>query len=383
MRILITSVAPLFPRQVVGGSQWVLQQVIAAIAATEHTARVLCTAHPENRHGFYIGNCPVEPQLLLRSFPYPWSTTPKNIELTINALGSAAQWADIAYLHSDTIYPRRALSALPIVRSLHDFYYPEAIMSAFTLPADLTIVPSNYLKREITATAHPPESIVVIPNGVAVDAYLPRPRLPSKLYGQTSGLDSANAADECILLFPHRPIPEKGLLDAMQIAQAMALTGPRKWIRLLCAQFPDELNSDSKNVTSRNLLDLGRTHCPDVVLQAYQWEPPQNMAGIYAAADVTLCPGYFPESFGLVPLESVAAGTPAVCANIGALGEFHDVPGVHLFHHGDINAAARLAMRALTEHRAITETAREFVSKKYPIANMRRDYVRAITGIKG
>ena len=51
---------------------------------------------------------------------------------------------------------------------------------------------------------------------------------------------------------------------------------------------------------------------------------------------MTLCPGNFIESFGLVPLESLANGTPAICSAVGAFREFYNFEGIRIVPYGDI-----------------------------------------------
>ena len=46
--------------------------------------------------------------------------------------------------------------------------------------------------------------------------------------------------------------------------------------------------------------------------------PPDDLADLYAAADLVAVPSYS-ESFGLVALEAQAAGTPVVAAEVGGL----------------------------------------------------------------
>jgi phosphatidylinositol alpha-mannosyltransferase len=73
----------------------------------------------------------------------------------------------------------------------------------------------------------------------------------------------------------------------------------------------------------------------------------EDKAGIYRAADVYCCPALGGESFGIVLIEAMAAGTPVVCSDLDA---FKAVTGTaaELVPPGDAAALGRALRRVLT-----------------------------------
>ena len=126
-------------------------------------------------------------------------------------------------------------------------------------------------------------------------------------------------------------------------------------------------------------MELAGSVGADALLEFHRWLGASEMPGYYAAGDVTLCPGRFVEAFGLVPLESVVAGTPAICTKVGALREKAGVPGVSLFDYGDIAAAASAIVEAVIERFDVYEAQRT-VRLRYSMDAMKAAYVKAITG---
>ena len=369
MRVLALSATTLFPTQVIGGSQRILAEILPTLSAEVDQVKVLCPAAEENQKDFKIGQAQVIPQLHLTSFPTPWRIPPGKLRCTINAIKTAAEWADRIYIHGDALYPRSALCNKPIVRSFHDFFYQEALLSAFAERADLTITPSEYLKNCITATACPNEPIMVIPNGVSVG---PFPPIPTDIGGI-----APRVPNEIILLLPHRADPDKGLAEALNIANQVKKTA-RRPVRLLAARFESRLNRDRLNNEYGDMVGTALKVAPEVMFETYTWLPYGKMPNLYAFADVVLCPGRFVEAFGLVPLEAVAAGTPAIVAKVGALRAFDEVPNLHAFPYGNHSQAADLVLHALDNPR-IAE-GREFVKENFSLQKMANGYADAITG---
>jgi glycosyltransferase involved in cell wall biosynthesis len=376
MRVLAVSVAPLFPGFVMGGSQRILMDVAAGLGRAGHEVRVLCTRLPENADGFSPApGVTVEPVLRLRgAFPSPYETAPHLLAETWHALSGAAAWADRIYLHADAIYMRGALGGKPVVRSLHDFVYEEALVSAFSLPAALTIVPSEYLKRCIEASAGRVAAtgeIRVIPNGVQAPAWPVKPQPPA-------GVRPRGPSD-VILLHPHRPQARKGIRESLLLAAELQKRLPDRRVRLLVPAYPagsalDEA-TDAVGAVRAMAAEVGAAD----LLELHEWLSPTAMPGYYAFGDVTLCIGNFIESFGLVPVESVAAGTPAICARVGAFRELEGLAGIRHVAPGDIGGAAAAAISFITRKPDMKTAARE-ITERFSKSRMAGACVSAITG---
>ncbi len=378
MRVLAVSIAPVFEGAVHGGSQRILLEVASALGEAGHQVRLLCSARPENEGGFRLTpNVAVEPSLPLRGFfPSPFEVAPYRLAEAARALRDAAAWADRVYLHADAVFMRHLLGDKPLVRSFHDFTYEEALLSAFALPAALTIVPSEYLKRCIEASvlgtgARGLEPVRVIPNGVAVPARRPRPAVPDGVRPRSDG--------DLLLLYPHRPDERKGIREALLVVKELRRRKRGMPVRLLVAAHIDEQVSPEaagyRDLVAAVARGLGVARS----VEFYSWLPQRGMPGLYASADATLCIGNFIESFGLVPLESVAAGTPAVCARVGALRDLEGVPGLSHVPYSDIAAAANAIEKAVSspiDHGAV----RSVLSGRFSLDAMNGAYVGAITG---
>lgn len=376
MRILAVSVAPLFPDKIQGGSQRILMEVVDALAESGHEVRVLSSTSGESNSGFRTSHgASIEPSLELRgSFPAPYQTAPHRLTSAWNVLADGAAWADRAYLHADAIYMRSTLGDTPVTRSLHDFVYEESLLSAFTLPVDRTIVPSRYMRNCINASAGlvaDVGEITVVPNGIASPAWPVEPALPP-------GLDQRRDGD-LILLHPHRLHSEKGIEESIQIAARVQRLLPDRRVRLLVSALHPDGSADDAVLAGGSVREIAASEGASDLVQLHEWLAPGQMPAYFAAGDVTLCPGSFVEAFGLTPLESVVAGTPAVCSKVGALREQIGLSGLSHFDHGDIAAGAEAVVQAATDSGNGREAAAE-IARKYDLKAMRSAYVEAITG---
>ena len=383
-RVAVVSIAPVLPGAVHGGSQRILDGVLRGLADAGAEVRVVCSWRPENVGGFDIApNIKVEPLLRLTGyFPDPWEVPPHQILQSAQALAPVFEWAESVYLHADTFYLRRLIpDGRRVVRSFHDFHYETALVSAFAFDADLTIVPSDYLKRCIdvtsgafraTSTGDYVEPAVEIPNGIDINNYSPRGGVtPRGVRERTDG--------DLVLLWPHRPDPRKGIAEAIEIAGQLSRRLTDRNVRLLVPRHVDAASSPE----TREFYDYAiKRATVEGVLESLEFTPWWNgneTAEAYSFADITLCPGNFIESFGLVAYESLACGTPVVAARVGAMRDLPHHPDVHTFPYGDARQAADAALAAST---GMTDPAgiRDQIARHFSFGSMQNNYVAAITG---
>lgn len=380
-RVAVVSIAPVLPGAVHGGSQRILDGVLLGLADAGADVRVICSWRPENDGGFEIApRIKVEPLLRLSGyFPDPWEAPPHRILQSAEALAPVFEWAESVYLHADTFYLRKLIpEGRRVVRSFHDFHYETALISAFAFDADLTIVPSEYLKRCIDATAGAfrggsAEPVVVIPNGIDLDTYRPRS-------GVTPGGVRERSGGDLVLLWPHRPDPRKGIAQAIGIAGDLARSYPDRNIRLLVPEHVDAAGSSETREFYDNAVQLATKENVKDALEFTPWWSGDETAIAYAYADVTLCPGNFIESFSLAAHESLACGTPVVAASVGALRDLPDHPDIHMFSYGDMESAAKASLAA-SEGMTDVDGIRALLSEKYSFRQMQKAYVAAITGV--
>jgi glycosyltransferase involved in cell wall biosynthesis len=113
------------------------------------------------------------------------------------------------------------------------------------------------------------------------------------------------------LCFVGRVNPEKGIVEAMEVAQ---LSGRRLRIAAKIGTTPDERDYND-NVFQPALKEAGSAI--EFLGELGGVERDALIASCYA----TLMPGSWPEPFGLVAIESLACGTPVVARHVGGLTE--------------------------------------------------------------
>ncbi|HEY3523592.1 MAG TPA: glycosyltransferase family 4 protein, partial [Candidatus Limnocylindrales bacterium] len=144
------------------------------------------------------------------------------------------------------------------------------------------------------------------------------------------------------LVFVGRVAPEKGIVDAIQVAR---LAGRRLRIAAKIGTKPDE-----------------RAYYEDVFKPALAASDAEYLGelsagdrdALLASAHAVVMPGSWPEPFGLVAIESLACGTPVIARRVGALPEiiregqdgfFGDDPAQLAFHVDRVDGLDRRAIR--------------------------------------
>ena len=373
MKIAIFSLAPLHQKNIMGGSQKILHELATSLGEYGHEIKVWCSSSEHNQEKFVLGSSNVYPYLFFRGkFPSPYQVPPINLVKSLKLIRKASEWADRIYLHADGMYHRDSFIGKKIIRSFHDFIYDEAIISSLAFNAEATIVPSDYLKQCIEATLvlsdkKKIEPIITVPNGIKINKNL---NLVS---------NKANDSGEVNLLFPHRPQITKGIIQAVKIAVKLQDKIPKKKVNLLAPYFSSNTNNDDTSLSYEKIFKIAKNEEAKNILKLYQWLPHQNMDDLYSSASITLCPGNFVESFGLVPLESVINHTPVVCSSVGGFRSYSNIPAIKLFPYGDIDNAVELICDSLETSMDIFFQSKEIISNEYSYTNMISQYEKIIT----
>ncbi|HEV8678280.1 MAG TPA: glycosyltransferase family 4 protein [Stellaceae bacterium] len=165
-----------------------------------------------------------------------------------------------------------------------------------------------YLKDRLGASRFSLPQLPIIPLGVDCDAYVPAPAVRAS-WRQRLGI----AEHDVAVLFLGRlsyhakahPLP---MYRGLEQARASAPPGARLHL-IQAGWFPNE----QIERTFRNGATL---HCPNVVCHFVDGRDPEVRVGIWQAADIfTSLADNLQETFGLSPIEAMAAGLPSVVSD--------------------------------------------------------------------
>jgi glycosyltransferase involved in cell wall biosynthesis len=168
---------------------------------------------------------------------------------------------------------------------------------------DLHIAVSDKVKQELVKDYHiPPERIIVIYNGIDIERFKPKDKL---LVREKLGLP----LDKSIVLFVGRDIERKGYSLALKVVEFLRRFIPD--LMFIVVTSPKHAKKIRKLEWLKVMGEL----------------PTDLLALLYNASDVLLFPSSY-ESFGLVAVEAIASGCPAIVStNVGALDYKHSGEG--------------------------------------------------------
>jgi D-inositol-3-phosphate glycosyltransferase len=146
------------------------------------------------------------------------------------------------------------------------------------------------------------DKVGVVPCGVNMGLFHPVDKADAR---QKLGLD-----DDKILLFVGRIDPLKGV---DQLLKAMPYLNSYKGLRLIIIGGDEYSRAEVEKLQT---LSAELNIQDSVTFQGLIKQ--EQLPYFYSAADVCVVPSYY-ESFGLVPLESLACGTPVVATDVGDL----------------------------------------------------------------
>jgi len=170
MKIACLSLAPLFPKYVLGGSQNILNKIVLGLRSNGMQVRLFSPISDLEKS--YIGDVEIENILNLKgSFPSPFEIPLYEMQDLSENIKNISLWADRLYLHGDGWIMRDEFKDVKIISGIHDLVYQEAIISVFSLDSNKIIVPSLYLletiKASISKKRFENKNIVVIKNSIA------------------------------------------------------------------------------------------------------------------------------------------------------------------------------------------------------------------------
>jgi glycosyltransferase involved in cell wall biosynthesis len=319
LNIVMFSITPLFPGQVMGGAQKHLESVALYLGELGHAVRVVCTRRADTAEPFrWADRVEVLPILRFKQpFPGPYETPAYHLANLIQDLDTHLAWADRFYLHDGEMIFPYVYQDIPTVVSLRDCVYPETWQGAFLQQADAMILISNYTRDYFAHTVGRffPESverIQVIYNGLDWERFQPTPP------GRILDLIPVDPARDAIVLHPHRPEHNKGMQQTIDVVDLLVhkyglrhvKTLVPKWLGLeLSLELRAFYEDIQRQIHERGLADNFIFH---------DWIPQDLMPEYLSLGAVTLALGSFVETFGNSVYESLGCGTPTIAARVSS-----------------------------------------------------------------
>lgn len=273
--------------------------------------------------------------------PLPW------VHLTMSEVLARADEFDLIHSHLEWASLLLArLSPIPVVSTFHgrlDLPWAERLLR--DPPSGLVAISENQ------AATHPEIPWTVVHNGLRLD---------------DAPFDRRRSDALC---FVGRVAPEKGIVEAIEIAQAAG-----RPLRIAAKVAPggterayhDEVFVPALAAAGDDVEFLGELDQAD-------------RDRLFAESYASLMPGSWPEPFGLVAIESLATGTPVIARRIGALPEIIR-DGVDGFFGDDVTAMAFKVDRvADLDRKAI----RASVMERFSVERMTDGYEAVYRGALG
>jgi glycogen synthase len=356
LRILILSWE--YPPRIVGGLGKHVHRLSLALAEAGHTVHVVTREHPdapaeEDTDGVHVIRVGEYPPVIGFDELIPWV-----LQFNVGVLERATKLlleeeVDLIHAHDWLVGYAAAglknLFDLPLVSTIHatEFGRHQGFLPGpmnklihqiewwLTYESRRTITCSRYMHDQVHEIfEHPTAKMDVIPNGVDLDT-VSAPTGVEEFRAETLGL----GPDEKLIFFAGRLEYEKGVQTVLDALPLVLKDVPVRFIVAGVGTHEDELRAHAL----RDGLD-GEVEFLGFV-------PEDELKMYYAAADLAVVPSLY-EPFGMVALETMAAGTPCIAADTGGLRELvvHDATGLR-FSPGDPASLAEAILRLLTDKR--------------------------------
>jgi len=356
LRILILSWE--YPPRIVGGLGKHVHRLSTALAEEGHTVHVVTRDHPEAPpeemlDGVNVIRVGEYPPLVPFDELIPWV-----MQFNVGVLERATRLlleeeVDLVHAH-DWLVAYAAASVknlfdLPLVSTVHatEFGRHQGFLPGpmnklihqiewwLTYESRRTITCSRYMQDQIREIFDlPAAKLDVIPNGVDLST-VHRPDGVEKFRNDHLGL----AEDEKLVFFAGRLEYEKGV---QTVLDALPLVLDQVPVRFVVAGIGTHEEALREHATRDGL---------DGQVEFTGFLTDDELKMYYAAADLAVVPSLY-EPFGMVALETMAAGTPCIAADTGGLRELvvHDATGLR-FEPGDPASLASAILRLLTDAR--------------------------------
>lgn len=320
------------PPSAYGGTERIVHELTTELVRRGHDVTVFASGDSDVP-------CRLIPTVATALRPAGVETDPRPLfASTVQAVTARAAEFDIIHSHLEWwSLPLARTSSVPVVSTFHGrLDLPEADRLLEDPPFGMVAISRHQ------ATTHPAIPWTIIHNGLTLD------RAP---FVDKPGDD---------LCFVGRIDPEKGVVDAMEVARR---AGRRLRIAAKIGTVPHQ-KAYYEDVFKPALAKAGAW--VEFLGELGAAERDQ----LFAESAATLMPGAWPEPFGLVSIESLACGTPVLARRVGALPEIIR-EGVDGYFGDDVAALAFYADRIVGLDRA---GIRERVIERFSAARMTDRY---------
>jgi glycosyltransferase involved in cell wall biosynthesis len=324
-QVLVLSPSPVLGDAIKGGGEIALSHTVRALHDLYGTVRV---AHGPALDVSRMSDTVLDDQSFgdetfsVEEICGPYLTS--SYRESVAGMGALIALADLLVISDRSI--GRMKSRGPQVLYLSNLAYQKARVAVREGRWAAIWVPSSYLAAKLAHEhAIPMGKIKVIPP--VVTAARPGACDPEIARLRTR-LRQARVPRERVLCFPHRADPEKGLLDALGMLGRLRARD-RRWRLVVTAPSSFDIPAN-KRFYAEAMSDAARSGAAEG-LEVISWLPHSAMNDLYSTCGCTIMATRLPESFGLVPLESLLSGCPVVATAAGALPS-----------HGSYRGALRL-----------------------------------------
>lgn len=262
---------------------------------------------------------------------------------------------DIIHSHSQFLgLPFGAASKTPSVHTFHRIF-------EFSKPDEQALVMHFGKKLNFTSISNAQRIdginyVDTIYNGIDTTAYTPLTTQPTRDY----------------IFWAGRVIDKKGPEEAIKVAHHLKMN-------LVMAGEVTEVEYFEKKI---------RPHIDGVKVQLAQHENREHIIALYQNAKVTIVPTKWNEPFGLVPVESMACGTPVVSYDRGGVSEtiaegtgflVKEAEGVD----GLIHRVRQILDYSPDQYHTMCDKARQHVLDHFSVDKMVEGYERVYSKILG
>jgi glycosyltransferase involved in cell wall biosynthesis len=280
----------------------------------------------------------------------------------------------VVYLHDAEISFKFLFEKLPTVASFQDFVYPDTVGNAMSFDYGDLIVASDYVRACVIDSIGQyrgtiGDRIHVVPNGVDLDHFQPTTPLPWQHALKKQG--------HVLIGYPHRPDPNKGLIQALQTLEVLKrqLPSDREPLLLVPQWMDTQVTPDDGHIY-RTIYDDAITFADSRGLKSnlilHEWLD-ELLPRYYSGCDVTLSLGTFVEAFGNVPLESLACGCSTVVVSVGAHAGKLPAEFCTEVAPGDVEAAANAIVTSLSTPLDVQQV-RSYLSEAFGLRRMCEGY---------